>query len=305
MSDGRAITLDASQAPEVREQRQDLRRILRELVRNKAALAGLLVLGLVAASAVLAPLVAPTDPTAQEITSRLKPPGWISPEGQFSALGTDHLGRDILSRLIFGARISLVIGLSAVAIAGTLGTLLGLAAGYRGGRVDDLCMRLTDTMLAMPFILLALAVIAVLGPSLRNIIVVLGITSWVSYARVVRAEVLTLRTREFVAAAQVLGGGGGRIVFRHLLPNVLTPVIVIATLEVARMIILESALSFLGLGIPPPTPTWGGMLADGRSYLSNAWWLATFPGFCIMLTVLGINLLGDWLRDVLDPRLQV
>jgi peptide/nickel transport system permease protein len=305
MSEGRAIALEVAQAPRVREQRQDLRRILRELVRNKAALAGLLVLGVVAASAVLAPLVAPTDPTAQEITSRLKPPGWTSPEGQLSALGTDHLGRDILSRLIFGARISLVIGLSAVAIAGTLGTLMGLAAGYRGGSVDDLCMRLTDTMLAMPFILLALAVIAVLGPSLRNIITVLGITSWVSYARVVRAEVLTLRTREFVAAAQVLGGGGGRIVFRHLLPNVLTPVIVIATLEVARMIILESALSFLGLGIPPPTPTWGGMLADGRAYLSTAWWLATFPGICIMLTVLGINLLGDWLRDVLDPRLQV
>ena len=305
MSDGGAIALDVAQALTPREQRQDLRRILRDLTRNKAALAGLLVLCVVAASAVLAPLIAPTDPTAQEITNRLMAPGRTSPAGRLSPLGTDHLGRDILSRLIFGARISLAIGLSAVAVAGTLGTLIGLAAGYRGGRVDDLCMRLTDTMLAMPFILLALAVIAVLGPSLRNIIIVLGITSWVSYARVVRAEVLTLRTREFVAAAQVLGGGGGRIVFRHLLPNVLTPVIVIATLEVARMIILESALSFLGLGIPPPTPTWGGMLADGRAYLSTAWWLATFPGLCIMLTVLGINLLGDWLRDVLDPRLQV
>jgi peptide/nickel transport system permease protein len=179
------------------------------------------------------------------------------------------------------------------------------SAGYRGGAIDDLCMRLTDTMLAMPFILLALAVIAVLGPSLRNIIFVLGITSWVSYARVVRAEVLTLRTREFIAAASALGSGGRRIVFRHLLPNVLTPVIVIATLEVARMIILESALSFLGLGVQPPTPTWGGMLADGRAYLSTSWWLATFPGLSIMVTVLGINLLGDWLRDILDPRLQL
>lgn len=305
MSDGRAIALDVGQAVERRERRQDIRRLIRDLVRNKAALAGLLVLLAVAASAVLAPMVAPYDPTAQEITRRLKPPGWAPPEGRLNTLGTDHLGRDILSRIIFGARISLIIGLSAVTVAGSLGTLLGLVAGYRGGRVDDLCMRLTDTMLAMPFILLALAVIAVLGPSLRNIIFVLGITSWVSYARVVRAEVLTLRTREFVAAAQALGGGGGRIIFRHLLPNVLTPVIVIATLEVARMIILESALSFLGLGIPPPTPTWGGMLADGRAYLSTAWWLATFPGLCIMLTVLGINLLGDWLRDVLDPRLQV
>lgn len=305
MSDGRAIALEMSQAGELLERRQDLRRVLRELLRNKAALGGLLVLLAVVASAVLAPVIAPYDPTAQEITRRLKPPGWAAPEGWLNLLGTDHLGRDILSRIIFGARVSLIIGFSAVAVGGTLGTLLGLVAGYRGGRVDDLCMRLTDTMLAMPFILLALAVIAVLGPSLRNIIFVLGITGWVSYARVVRAEVLTLRTREFVAAAQALGGGGGRIIFRHLLPNVLTPVIVIATLEVARMIILESALSFLGLGIQPPTPTWGGMLADGRAYLSTAWWLATFPGVCIMLTVLGINLLGDWLRDVLDPRLQV
>jgi peptide/nickel transport system permease protein len=305
MSDGRAIALDAGPALEPREQRQDLRWIVRALIRNKAALLGLLVLLAVAASAVFAPLIAPSDPVSQEITLRLKPPGWGALTGRMSLLGTDHLGRDILSRLIFGARISLIIGLSAVAVAGTLGTLIGLVAGYRGGRVDDLCMRLTDTMLAMPFILLALAVIAVLGPSLRNIIFVLGVTSWVSYARIVRAEVLTLRTREFVAAAQALGGGGRRIVFRHLLPNVLTPVIVIATLEVARMIILESALSFLGLGIPPPTPTWGGMLADGRAYLSTAWWLATFPGLCIMLTVLGINLLGDWLRDILDPRLQV
>ncbi len=305
MSDGRAIALDAGQSVEQQASRQDLRRVLRELFRNRAALVGLVILLGVVVSAILAPAITPYDPIVQEITFRLKPPGWAGPGGQIYPLGTDHLGRDILSRIIFGARISLIIGLSAVAVAGTLGTLIGLVAGYRGGRVDDLCMRLTDTMLAMPFILLALAVIAVLGPSLRNIIFVLGVTSWVSYARVVRAEVLTLRTREFVAAARALGGGGRRIVFRHLLPNVLTPVIVIATLEVARMIILESALSFLGLGVQPPTPTWGGMLADGRAYLSTAWWLATLPGLSIMLTVLGINLLGDWLRDVLDPRLQL
>ncbi|HWU36217.1 MAG TPA: ABC transporter permease [Candidatus Acidoferrum sp.] len=305
MSDGRAIALEVSQSVERREARQDLRRVLRELFRNRAALMGLVILVGVTGSAILAPRVAPHDPILQEITLRLKPPGWSSPEGRTFLLGTDHLGRDILSRLIFGARISLIIGLSAVTLAGTLGTLIGLVAGYRGGRLDDFCMRLTDTMLAMPFILLALAVIAVLGPNLRNIIFVLGITSWVSYARIVRAEVLTLRTREFVAAAKALGGGGRRVVFRHLLPNVLTPVIVVATLEVARMIILESALSFLGLGVQPPTPTWGGMLADGRAYLSTAWWLATFPGLSIMTTVLGINLLGDWLRDVLDPRLQL
>jgi len=297
--------MDMGEATPPVERRQDLRRLVRELVRNKAALVGLSILLVVTTGAVLAPVISPADPLLQDVSVRLKPPTLEGGDGQAHLLGTDHLGRDILSRLIYGARISLAIGISAVAVAGTLGTLIGLVAGYRGGRVDDLCMRLTDTMLAMPFILLALAVIAVLGSSLRNIIFVLGITSWVSYARVVRAEVLTLRTREFVAAAQALGGHGTRIIFRHLLPNVLTPVIVIATLEVARMIILESALSFLGLGVQPPTPTWGGMLADGRAYLSTAWWLATFPGLCIMLSVLGINLLGDWLRDILDPRLRL
>jgi peptide/nickel transport system permease protein len=304
MSNG-SMSLEIVGAASERQSRWDVRRILRELVRNKAALLGLVILTVITAAAILAPVVAPVDPLVQDVEMRLKPPGWTLAEGRTSLLGTDHLGRDILSRLIFGARISLIIGLSAVSVAGTLGTLIGLVAGYRGGRIDDLCMRMTDTMLAMPFILLALAVIAVLGPSLRNIILVLGITSWVSYARVVRAEVLTLRTREFVSAAKALGGGGPRIVFQHLLPNVLTPVIVIATLEVARMIILESALSFLGLGVQPPTPTWGGMLADGRAYVTTAWWLATFPGLAIMVTVLGINLLGDWLRDILDPRLQL
>ncbi len=304
MSNG-AAALDLTSGLDARERRQDLLRIVRELVRNKAALLGLVILVVIATAALLAPYLSPFDPTYQSVTQRLKAPPWRDAEGRLFVLGTDHLGRDILSRLIYGARISLIIGVSAVALAGTLGTLIGLVAGYRGGAIDDLCMRLTDTMLAMPFILLALAVIAVLGPSLRNIIFVLGITSWVSYARVVRAEVLTLRTREFIAAASALGSGGRRIVFRHLLPNVLTPVIVIATLEVARMIILESALSFLGLGVQPPTPTWGGMLADGRAYLSTSWWLATFPGLAIMLTVLGINLLGDWLRDILDPRLQL
>jgi peptide/nickel transport system permease protein len=304
MSNGTA-TLELTSGIDARERRQDLLRVIRELVRNKAALLGLVILIVIGTAAVFAPYLSPYDPTLQSVTQRLKPPAWRDAEGRLFILGTDHLGRDILSRLIYGARISLVIGVSAVALAGTLGTLIGLVAGYRGGAIDDLCMRVTDTMLAMPFILLALAVIAVLGPSLRNIIFVLGITSWVSYARVVRAEVLTLRTREFIAAARALGSGGRRIVFRHLLPNVLTPVIVIATLEVARMIILESALSFLGLGVQPPTPTWGGMLADGRAYLSTSWWLATFPGLSIMVTVLGINLLGDWLRDILDPRLQL
>jgi peptide/nickel transport system permease protein len=178
-------------------------------------------------------------------------------------------------------------------------------SGYFGGRVDDLFMRLADIQLAFPFILLALAVIGVLGPSLRNIIIVVGVSGWVVYARIVRGEVLSLREREFVQAARAVGSPPARVIVRHLVPNAFAPWLVIATLDMARVIIVESALSFLGLGIPPPTPTWGGMLADGRVYMSTAWWLATFPGLAILVTVLGINLLGDGLRDTLDPRLKV
>jgi len=190
-------------------------------------------------------------------------------------------------------------------ISGVLGMAVGLVSGYFGGRVDDFFMRLADIQLAFPFILLAIAVIGVLGPSLRNIIIVIGVSSWVVYARVVRGEVLSIREREFVQAAVALGSRDWRILARHVLPNAFTPWLVVATLDMARVIVIESALSFLGLGVQPPTPTWGGMLADGRVYLSTAWWLATFPGLAILVTVLGINLLGDGLRDTLDPRLKV
>ena len=207
--------------------------------------------------------------------------------------------------MIFGSRIALVVGLSAVLISGVLGMIIGLVAGYFGGKVDDFFMRLADIQLAFPFILLAIAVIGVLGANLRNIIIVIGVSSWVVYARVVRGEVLSIRERDFVQAAIALGSRDGRILVRHILPNAFTPWLVVATLDMARVIIIESALSFLGLGVQPPTPTWGGMLADGRVYLSTAWWLATFPGLAILVTVLGINLLGDGLRDTLDPRLKV
>jgi peptide/nickel transport system permease protein len=228
----------------------------------------------------------------------MKPPGWH--EGnQTHWLGTDHLGRDIASRIIYGSRISLIISLFAVLIAGTLGITVGLVTGYYRGTVDMIFMRLADIQLAFPFILLIIAVIAVLGPNMRNIIVVLGITGWVVYARIVRSEVLSLREREFVTAAKALGCSNFKILFTHLLPNVGASCIVIATLEIARMILIESGLSFLGLGIQPPTPSWGGMLADGRVYLFTSWWLATFPGLALMLTVLGVNLTGDWLRDFL------
>jgi peptide/nickel transport system permease protein len=279
--------------------------ILRRLIRRRTALFGLVVVIAVAIAALLAPVLAPFDPLAQDITQRLKPPGWASPEGRAHWLGTDHLGRDILGRILYGARIALVVGLAAVAIAGVLGLVIGLVSGYFGGWIDDLFMRLADIQLAFPFILLALAVIGVLGPSLRNIIIVVGVSGWVVYARIVRGEVLSLREREFVLAARAVGSPAARIIVRHLVPNAFTPWLVIATLDMARVIIVESALSFLGLGIPPPTPTWGGMLADGRVYMSTAWWLATFPGLAILVTVLGINLLGDGLRDTLDPRLKV
>jgi len=279
--------------------------LLRRLARRRTALFGLAVVAAVALTAILAPLVSPFDPLEQDIGQRLREPGWQDAHGRVHPLGTDHLGRDILARIIYGSRIALLVGLAAVAISGVLGLMIGLVAGYFGGRVDDFFMRLADIQLAFPFILLAIAIIGVLGPSLQNIIIVIGVSSWVVYARVVRGEVLSIREREFVQAAIALGGRNGRIVLRHVLPNAFTPWLVVATLDMARVIVIESALSFLGLGVQPPTPTWGGMLADGRVYLSTAWWLATFPGLAILVTVLGINLFGDGLRDTLDPRLTL
>ncbi len=278
-------------------------KILRKLLENKSAVFGLIMVLAVIFSAILAPMISPHDPILQDVEKRLLPP--IGQEGANPAhlLGTDHLGRDIVSRLIYGARVSIVVSVSAVALSAFLGTLIGLLSGFYGGNVDNLFMRIADVQLAFPFILLAIAIIAVLGPNLQNIIIVMGITGWVIYARVVRAEVLSLREKEYILAVKALGGSNRRIIFKHLFPNVIPPVIVIVTLEMARMIIMEAALSFLGLGIQPPTPTWGGMLADGRVYLYTSWWLATFPGLVIMLVVLGINLLGNWLRDMLDPRL--
>jgi peptide/nickel transport system permease protein len=280
-------------------------RVMTRLVRRRTALFGLIVVLAVLVAAVFASFVSPFDPLAQDIGQRLKEPGWQDAQGRIHPLGTDHLGRDILSRIIHGSRIALSVGLAAVMISGVLGMAVGLVSGYFGGRVDDFFMRLADIQLAFPFILLAIAVIGVLGPSLRNIIIVIGVSSWVVYARVVRGEVLSIREREFVQAAVALGSRDWRILARHVLPNAFTPWLVVATLDMARVIVIESALSFLGLGVQPPTPTWGGMLADGRVYLSTAWWLATFPGLAILVTVLGINLLGDGLRDTLDPRLKV
>jgi len=265
-------------------------------------MAGAVLLCLVVASAAAAGLLAPRDPLAQEVIARLQAPGWSDGEGWTAWLGTDHVGRDILSRVIHGGRISLLISLTSVAGSLCLGFLLGLAAGFYGGPAETLIMRLTDLQLAFPFILLALAIVALLGPSLPNIIVVFTVTSWPIYARVVRGSVLSLKALDFVAAARALGRPDLGILLRHIAPNTVAPLLVIAFFEVARMIITEAALGFLGLGVQPPTATWGNMLADGRDYIRDAWWLSAFPGLAIMVTSAGVNLLGDGLRDLLDPR---
>lgn len=281
-----------------------LKRAGRSLFRAKGAVVGLLVILVVVLMAVLAPYLTHWDPTDIRINDRLIPPMWAAGGSSAHPLGTDPLGRDVWALTVYGARVSVMVGICAVFLAGFVGVLLGLVAGFYGGFVDDLLMRLADIQLSFPFILLALSVMAVLGPGLLNVILVLGLTGWVEYARVVRAQVLSLRQTEFVESAHASGLTNVRIMFRHVLPNSFAPVIVIASLSVARTIISEASLSFLGLGVPADVPTWGRMISDGREFIDSAWWLVTFPGIAMMLAVLGINLFGDWLRDYLDPRLR-
>jgi peptide/nickel transport system permease protein len=281
------------------------RQRLRRFWRHRLAVLGLLIMVTVAGLALLADRVAPRSPTAQQILLRLKPPGFKDPRsGRVAWLGTDHLGRDILSRIVYGSRVSLVVSLPAVAVSALLGMTLGLLAGYYRSVIETIVMRCVDLQLAFPFILLALSIVALMGPSLRNIIIVFAITTWPVYARTTRGVVLALRAQDFVQAARSLGASDHRILWRQIAPGVVSPILVLASFEVARMIILEAALGFLGLGVPPPTPTWGSMLADGRDYLRDAWWIALFPGLAIMLTAAGSNFLGDGLRDMLDPTLR-
>ncbi|MBA2449375.1 MAG: ABC transporter permease, partial [Chloroflexi bacterium] len=276
-------------------------RRLRQLWRLKGSLVGAVVVLLVTLVALFAPLVAPANPYLGRTLERLAPPFWIEDGTTQFLLGTDQLGRDTLSRLIFGARVSLSVAVLAVVGASVVGVLLGLFAGYYRRWIDWLISTMVNVMLSFPFVLLALAVIAVLGPSFSNLIVVLAITGWPVYTRVIRAHTLSPQEREFVAASRVLGAGDPRIIFRHIFPNVVNLLVVIASLQIAQMIILESFLSFLGLGIQPPIPSWGSMLADGKIYMFDKWWMATIPGLAIFVTTLAINLVGDGLRDLRDP----
>ena len=277
----------------------------RALLKSRTGLIGFVLLALLIALALLAPVLDLPNPVRGDLRARMVPPTWT---GLFSPgphpLGTDQLGRDILSRIIYGSRITLTISLFAVLLGGALGVTLGIVAGYSGKAVDAVLMRLVDMQLAIPLVLFALLIVAALGPSLTNLVVVLALTSWTRYARIVRGQVLALRQREFILSARAAGAGPGRIMLRHILPNVMTPALVVGTLELARIIVMDAALSFLGLGVQPPTPSWGRMLAEGRSYIESAWWVVTFPGLAIALTVLAVNLLGDWLRDYFDPRLR-
>ena len=282
----------------------DFQLAIRELKKRPPAIIGLFCLIVVILFALIPGMFSPLDPVDQDLTRYIKPPGFTDAEGRVYLLGTDQQGRDILSRIIWGSRISLIVGITAVLISGVIGISIGIIAGYFGGWVDTILSRIIDTALAVPFILLAISLVAILGPSLQNIILVIALRTWIVYARVVRGEVLSLKENEFVVGARAAGCSTIRILFLYLFPNVISTTIVIATLYLGRMIIIESALSFLGLGVPPPTPTWGGMLADGRTFLDTAWWIALFPGLTLMVTVLSVNLLGDWLRDVLDPRMK-
>jgi peptide/nickel transport system permease protein len=274
----------------------------RKVARNPAALAGALILLGVVVAAIGADWIAPHDPAKQSLVRRFMPPAWSPGGSPTYLLGTDQVGRDILSRMIHGARISLTVGVAAVAVSLLVGVGLGLISGFVGGRIDMVIMTVVDVTLSFPQLLLALAFVAALGPSLTTVIVVLGLTGWERYTRVVRAEVLALREKDFIEAARAMGVGWARTLVRHVLPNTFSSIIVLSTLQVAQAILAEAALSFLGVGTGGTYPTWGQMISLGRNFVTVAWWLPTFPGLAILLTVLAINLVGDRLRDALDPR---
>lgn len=270
--------------------------------RHPGGLLGLIVLLAVMLVAIGAPIFATYDPLRQDLVARLLPPGGVDTHGLRHFLGTDPLGRDVWSRIVFGSRVSLAVSFVAVGVSGVVGTVVGVVAGYYRGLIGAVLMRIVDIVLSIPFLLLAVTTVAVLGPNFSNLVLVLGLTRWPRYARIAYAQTLTCREAEYVQATYALGATDLRIIFRHILPNVVPLLVVVGTLEMGLMIIFEASLSFLGLGVQPPQPSWGGMLADGRNYLTNAWWQTTFPGLAILVTVLGANAVGDWIRDWLDPR---
>ncbi|MBW1699441.1 MAG: ABC transporter permease [Deltaproteobacteria bacterium] len=275
--------------------------VARHIVKHIMGVFGLTVTAIMVFTAIFAPMLAPYDPYEQNLMKRLQPPFWY-PEGNMDhLLGTDHVGRDLLSRLIYGARISLSVGVFAVLIAATIGVILGLLAGYYMGKVDAVISYLIDMMMSFPYVLLAMALVATLGASFRNVFIVLGVTSWPLYARVIRAEVLRIKEMDYIQSARAIGMNDLRIIVQEVTPNLFNSIIVICTVQTAAMIISESFLSFLGMGVQPPIPSWGGMLSEGRAYMLELGWLAALPGMTIFLTTMGINLLGDGLRDFFDP----
>jgi peptide/nickel transport system permease protein len=262
------------------------------------------ILGALVLAAVFAAVLAPQSPTDGDITAKLIPPVWMERGTSEHPLGTDRFGRDVLSRIIYGSRISLLVSLIAILVSGTLGTTVGLISGYRGGLTDAILMRITDIALSLPTILIAVVLVAVSEPSFRNVILVIALLLWPRFARQVRGETLGIKEQDFVALAVVAGRSSAWIISRHILPNVMPTLLVISTLQVGYVILLEGTLSFLGVGVPPPNPAWGLMIADGRGFIATAWWITLFPGLAMLLTVLAVNLMGDWLRDHLDPRLR-
>lgn len=276
---------------------------LRELRRSPGAIFGVAIIAIVVICALGADIIAPFDPNQQDLTMRLLPPGSTGPDGVHRWMGTDALGRDVLSGVIHGTRISLTVAISAVVLGLGIGLLLGVLSGYYRGWLDVVIMRAVDVTIVMPFFLMALVLRIALGPGLGSIIVALGLSGWAMYARLVRGEVLSLRNREYVLASRSAGASGAFIMLNRITPHVMPSVVVFASLQVGVVIVAEASLTFLGLGVPPDVPSWGTMLATGRDYLVRAWWVATFPGVAIVLTVLALNIFGDWLRDVRDPRL--
>ena len=278
-------------------------RVLALLARSPVGIAGSLIVTAVVVLAIIGPVISPHDPMSRNLRARFKPPGYTDSIGTYT-LGTDQLGRDILSRIIAGSRVSVLVGIVVVLISGTIGVIYGLVSGFVGGWTDSTLMRVVDGLLAIPFLILVIAISGVVGAGLATLILILALTGWLTYARVIRGESLKVREMEYITAAYALGQSRSKVMFLHVLPNVISSAIILAAVQVGVTILAESSLSFLGLGVKPPTVTWGLMLSDGRQYINSAWWMTTFPGIAITITVLGVVFLGNWLRDFLDPNVR-